>query len=322
MIHSTKNKSQYAQKAQKTDHKNLGAPSTCAGDSDQINITSQSSLPKELCSEVISEIDKQATTVFRKVYFSCPCCAPIHVMNTKADGSSFSISDDYMPSYAEECANIVTHLIPALIAVYTLYNMLNTVVNTKREKISAIVFGGSCIMLFSVSAIYHSTGLLFGYRGRLNRVFQKADHTMIYTFIASSYTPWLALVDFTVYHLSLSQIFLGLVWGIAIFGLVKSVANVFPSIQGLVVYLFMGWISVLYMILFFSFMAVGAFETRLPLWSLVEIMFGGLFYTIGACVFFRLDGSIPFSHAIWHLFTVVAAFVHYHAIHVYVMALE
>lgn len=44
-----------------------------------------------------------------------------------------------------------------------------------------------------------------------------------------------------------------------------------------------------------------------------ELKLGGILYLIGV-FFFKADGKIPFAHAIWHIFVVLAAFVHYFAI--------
>jgi monocyte-to-macrophage differentiation protein len=47
--------------------------------------------------------------------------------------------------------------------------------------------------------------------------------------------------------------------------------------------------------------------------GLTELKIGGLFYILGV-VFFKADGKIPCAHAIWHIFVVMAAAVHYYAI--------
>lgn len=44
-----------------------------------------------------------------------------------------------------------------------------------------------------------------------------------------------------------------------------------------------------------------------------ELKLGGFFYIVGIC-FFKSDGIIPMAHAIWHLFVVLAAGLHYYAI--------
>lgn len=46
---------------------------------------------------------------------------------------------------------------------------------------------------------------------------------------------------------------------------------------------------------------------------MTELKFGGILYMTGV-VFFKSDGSIPCAHAIWHLFVVAAAGMHYYAI--------
>lgn len=44
-----------------------------------------------------------------------------------------------------------------------------------------------------------------------------------------------------------------------------------------------------------------------------ELKIGGFLYLVGV-FFFKADGKLPCAHAIWHLFVVVAASVHYIAI--------
>ncbi|RZB39055.1 monocyte to macrophage differentiation factor 2 [Asbolus verrucosus] len=47
--------------------------------------------------------------------------------------------------------------------------------------------------------------------------------------------------------------------------------------------------------------------------GLTELKIGGALYVAGI-MFFKSDGVIPCAHAIWHLFVVMAAGVHYYAI--------
>lgn len=44
-----------------------------------------------------------------------------------------------------------------------------------------------------------------------------------------------------------------------------------------------------------------------------ELKIGGLLYLVGV-FFFKADGKISCAHAVWHLFVVLAASVHYFAI--------
>lgn len=47
--------------------------------------------------------------------------------------------------------------------------------------------------------------------------------------------------------------------------------------------------------------------------AMTQLKLGGVLYILGIC-FFKSDGHVPFAHAIWHLFVVLAATVHYFAI--------
>jgi monocyte to macrophage differentiation protein len=52
--------------------------------------------------------------------------------------------------------------------------------------------------------------------------------------------------------------------------------------------------------------------------GLTELATGGVLYVIGV-LFFKSDGTIPFAHAIWHLFVSFGASLHYYAIFKYLI---
>lgn len=53
--------------------------------------------------------------------------------------------------------------------------------------------------------------------------------------------------------------------------------------------------------------------------GMAELQTGGLVYLAGI-LFFKADGTIPFAHAIWHVFVVAASTMHYLAILNYLFA--
>ncbi|NMB26147.1 MAG: hemolysin III family protein, partial [Firmicutes bacterium] len=54
-----------------------------------------------------------------------------------------------------------------------------------RHVVAFAVYGGSLVLLYSASTIYHSLRV----SERWTRILRKIDHSMIYVLIAGSYTP-------------------------------------------------------------------------------------------------------------------------------------
>lgn len=124
---------------------------------------------------------------------------------------------------------------------------------------------------------------------------------MIYIFIAGSYFPWLSLGDPA--HPIICSVFKWAIWVLAALGILyqQLYHEKFKTLET-IFYVFMG-LGPSMVILLYGHEFVGMTELKL----------GGLFYLIGVG-FFKSDGLIPFAHAIWHLFVVCAASVHYYAI--------
>ncbi len=165
--------------------------------------------------------------------------------------------------------------------------------------VSVSIYGATLIALYLASTLYHSFG-------ETNPRLRKLDHVAIYLLIAGSYTP------FTLVTLRgpLGWTLFGSVWGIAVMGIVVDLLfadrrRIIPVIF----YLLMGWIVVF---------AIKPLLQSLPLNGFWWLLAGGISYTAGV-VFYALEGKLPHSHGIWHLFVLGGSIAQFIAILVYVL---
>lgn len=163
---------------------------------------------------------------------------------------------------------------------------------------SVAVYGGSMVLAFLASTLYHGT-----WHVRAKRIFQTADHCTIYALIAGTYTPVALLVLQGAWGWALTAI----VWATALTGAVLKIAlrGRFPKTR-IVLYIVLGWLVV--------FWAKPIFEGLGPGGSALLIA-GGLLYTVGV-LFYRWR-RLPFNRPIWHVFVVAASACHFGAIAFY-----
>uniref|UniRef100_A0A1Q3F7F6 Putative macrophage maturation-associated protein n=1 Tax=Culex tarsalis TaxID=7177 RepID=A0A1Q3F7F6_CULTA len=205
----------------------------------------------------------------------------------------------YIPTEVEHIANVLTHGFWVLPSAYGGVNLLWRSYNS-AQLLAAIIYGLALAMLFFVSTFFHC--VFYCNRNRpLKDVLHRCDRAMIYIFIAGSYYPWLSLGHTT--HPQIVSVIKWCVWVLAIMGIIyqqmfherfKSLETFFYVVIGLGPSL---------VIIFWGHEFTG----------MAELKIGGLLYIVGI-VFFKCDGVFPFAHAIWHLFVVFAAAVHYFAI--------
>lgn len=145
---------------------------------------------------------------------------------------------------------------------------------------------------------------------RRQRAWRAADQALIFLFIAGSYTPvaltWLRDGPWWLLH--------ALVWGVALIGFVGKAVYAHRVELGTVssaLYVLLGWMPVAAAV---PMMAVA--PGRLLLWFLA----GGVCYTLGAAVFFRLDHRVPFFHAAWHVLVMAGSACQYFGILFYCAA--
>jgi monocyte-to-macrophage differentiation protein len=138
---------------------------------------------------------------------------------------------------------------------------------------------------------------------------------MIYVFIAGSYFPWLTLEQLPKEGWASSMHWF--VWFLAVLGIIyqqtfheryKSLETCFYLVMGIGPGLLV--ISEVRPPLVRS-LVKSHFQHEFS--GLTEVKVGGALYVVGV-MFFKSDGIIPCAHAIWHLFVVMAAGVHYYAI--------
>lgn len=165
------------------------------------------------------------------------------------------------------------------------------------------IYGLTIIGLFGVSATYHRINWV---SLRARQLMKRADHSMIFVFIAGTYTP-LCLVTLSG---DKRVFFLFLVWIGALGGVITStiVPNA-PRWVTVPLYIALGWVAVFLM----PDIAHLAGVT-----SLVLLFAGGLFYSFGAvCYATRKPNLRPATfgyHEVFHTCTVVAAICHYVAV--------
>ena len=201
----------------------------------------------------------------------------------------------------EEKFNVLTHGLGVLLGlVGTALLLLKSDVQTQWSYLSACIYGGSMILLFSASTGYHAVpqGSPWKYRFRI------FDHIGIYLLIAGTYTPILLLKLWE----SKGWILFVAVWSIAFVGLILKLffTGRFRLFSTLL-YLIMGWLVV------FDYTAVAQ---TLGADGLLWLYAGGLFYTVG--IVFYLIESIRYNHVIWHLFVLGGALSHFVMIYYYV----
>ncbi|KAM7297187.1 hypothetical protein ISCGN_022340 [Ixodes scapularis] len=218
----------------------------------------------------------------------------MRLMNPRPIGN-----EAYVPTEVEHLANVATHALSILPSLFA-FKLLVQKAHTPAHYAAAMVYGAALIMLFVVSSLFHSVHFI-GKLRLLKEIMHRCDRAAIYIFIASAYTPWLLLREYSAW----GQKQLYLVWLMCILGIAYQ--NIFhEKYKTLEVFIYIVSAMV---------PASATFSMRPPT-GIKELYFGGIIYVVGV-LFFKMDGRLPFAHAIWHLFVNAATVVHYQAVYRY-----
>lgn len=202
----------------------------------------------------------------------------------------------------EEFWNVLTHGTGAILSFVAcvLLIVFSALKGTRMHLISSIVFGGTLVLLYSASTIYHAMTRL-----KWKRIFQKIDHLCIYLLIAGTYTP-IALVGLKGMW---GWIIFGLSWAFAIAGFIFKFSPLRKSEKlSLTLYAVMGWLIII---------AIKPLINALSPEALWCILGGGLLYTFG--IYFYANNKIPYNHAIWHVFVLAGSALHFFGIFFYLI---
>jgi len=197
-----------------------------------------------------------------------------------------------------EPVNAWSHLIGLVLAAAATALLLR-LAHGPAQTVAFAVYGGSLILLYAASTLYHALPLP---APRL-RPLRTLDHIAIYFLIAGTYTP-VALVTL---HGPSGWALLAAAWGIAIAGIPFKIwwldAPIWVSTG---TYLAMGYMALL---------AAAPLAATVSVGGLMWLVAGGVAYTIGAIIFSR-ERPNPFPgvfghHEIWHLLVLVGSGCHF-----------
>jgi hemolysin III len=193
-------------------------------------------------------------------------------------------------SIKEEIANAITHGIGVLLSIPALVYLIifASKYGDAWHIVSFSIFGATMILLYLFSTLLHAIP-----HSKAKDVFEILDHSAIYLLIAGTYTPFL-LVPL---RGTLGFTLLGIVWGLAIAGIVLKIFFVKKFvILSTLAYILMGWLIIIAIKPLYEFLSPEGFALLLT---------GGLLYTIGAI--FYVWRKIPYHHAIWHGFVLAGS---------------
>jgi hemolysin III len=168
-----------------------------------------------------------------------------------------------------------------------------------EARVAAAVFAATLTGLFGVSMAYHRGR----WSDRARLVMKHLDHSMIFVFIAGSYTPVTLLAMRPGWGITL----LALAWTGAAAGVVVTVLRLERwHALGFTMYLVLGWLAVV---------ATPQLLQTLSRPELALLVAGGLLYTVGAIVLARKrpdpNPRVFGYHEVWHSFVVGASACHF-----------
>jgi len=207
-------------------------------------------------------------------------------------------------SLGEEWANAATHALGVALSLIGLNVLLAHAGASGRAHVllSCGIYGLTLVLLYTISTLYHSTR-----DPERKRVLRTLDHLAIFLLIAGTYTPFMLIALPAAWGWSLFAV----VWGLAVLGVLAELTAL-RRYRGAMValYIAMGWVGLI---------ALKPLVAALPAGGLWLLFGGGATYTFG--VLFYQWRSLPYHHAIWHVFVLGGSVQQFFSVLWYVLPL-
>ena len=216
------------------------------------------------------------------------------------------LCDRQLPDYTrgEELANMITHIVGALIGVAAL--ILCLLRSCARDNtwaiVSTAIYGASMILMFTISSVYHGMKPNMG-----KKVLQVIDHCTIYFLIAGSYTA-VVLSALRPAYPALSWSLFAFEWVLALLAATFTAIDLKKyGVFSMICYIGMGWAVI-------PFWRQTLDVLQKPGFAL--LLAGGIAYTIGS-ILYGLGKKRRWMHSIFHVFVDMGASLQFLSIWLY-----
>ena len=214
-----------------------------------------------------------------------------------------------LPSYTkgEEIFNMTSHIVGAGFGIVALVLcvVFSAIHKNGYAVVSSVVYGITMILLYTMSSIYHGLKP----KRKAKKVFQILDHCSIFLLIAGSYTPF-CLVSFREYNSILGWTIFGIIWFMAILGIVLNSIDIKKfRVFSMICYLGMGWCIIF---------TANLLPKLLGIPGVILLVLGGIAYSIGA-ILYGIGRKKKYIHSVFHLFIVLGSILHFFCILLYVI---
>ena len=200
----------------------------------------------------------------------------------------------------EEIFNSVTHGVGVLIAIAFMVLLIIKSQGNTPLIIANIIYGVSLMLMFLFSTLYHAIT-----NTKAKQVLRYFDHSAIFICIAGTFTPIIVRVLQGAQRVG----FLVAIWLIALVGIILKITIFKKNLQekykkqSLILYVVMGWMSVLLMKKVIQISGMLSF---------ILILSGGVLYSIGVYFYAK---KRKYFHSIWHIFIILASVAQFFGIY-------